>query len=134
MRILFKLFRRKHKPVRRRRSVSKLSQEKYLANKEAARTLVHERLEQFNAHYNFEYRTVSIKNQRTKWGSCSSKKNLNFNYQIAHLPLHLADYIVVHELCHLAELNHSKKFWQLVATVLPNWKLLRAELRKIRIM
>lgn len=132
MRILFKLFRRKHKTVRRRK-VSTASQLRYLANKEAARTLVHERLVQFNAHYNFEYRTVSIKNQRSKWGSCSSKKNLNFNYQIAHLPPHLADYVVVHELCHLAELNHSKKFWELVATVLPNWRALRAELKGIRI-
>lgn len=132
MRILFKLFRRKDKTVRRRK-VSTASQLRYLANKEAARTLVHERLVQFNAHYNFEYRTVSIKNQRSKWGSCSSKKNLNFNYQIAHLPPHLADYVVVHELCHLAELNHSKKFWELVATVLPNWRALRAELKGIRI-
>ncbi|MDD5318836.1 MAG: M48 family metallopeptidase [Candidatus Pacebacteria bacterium] len=98
---------------------------------ETARLLVHTRLVYFNQFYNFKYGTVRIKAQTTRWGSCSSKGNLNFNYRIVLLPAHLADYIVVHELCHLGQFNHSQKFWDLVANTLPNFKLLRNELKML---
>ena len=83
---------------------------RYLKHKEVARTLVRERLEYFNAFYGYEYKRIAIKNHKSRWGSCSKKGNLNFNYRIALLPSELADYIVVHELCHLGEFNHSPKF------------------------
>lgn len=98
--------------------------------KVVARELVHHRLEYFNDYYRFTYRNVCIRNQRTRWGSCSRQGNLNFNVKIAHLPSHLADYIIVHELCHLREMNHSSKFWNLVAKTFPDHKDLRKELRK----
>lgn len=94
----------------------------YLMHKEKARELVLARLEHFNAIYNFSYNRVSIRAQKSRWGSCSKKGNLNFNYKIALLPPHLADLIIVHELCHLKEFNHSKKFWNLVAQALPDYR------------
>lgn len=99
--------------------------------REHARTLVYSRLEYFNQHYGFEYNNVFIRDQKTRWGSCSAKKNLNFNYKIATLPMHLADYLVVHELCHLGEFNHSSAFWNLVVQTIPDYKVARNELKKI---
>ncbi len=102
----------------------------YLKHKEAARALVHSRLVHFNAHYNVPLRKVFIKNLKSRWGSCSSRGNLNFNYKILFLPPAVADYIVAHELCHLKHFNHSVEFWALVAETVPHYKQMRAQLRK----
>jgi predicted metal-dependent hydrolase len=109
---------------------SKRSQTHYLTYKEATRVLVHRRLSELNVH-GFAYHRVAIKNMTSRWGSCSSKKNLNFNYRILFLPAHLQDYIIVHELCHLKVFNHSPTFWNLVAETAPNYKACRSELKKI---
>ena len=101
----------------------------YLARREEARRLVTARLENFNKFYNFKYQAVSIRNQSTRWGSCSRKGNLNFNYRLLDLSPRVADYIVVHELCHLKEFNHSANFWTLVARTLPDYKELRKQMR-----
>jgi len=89
------------------------------------------RLEHFNQHYQLEWNRVAIRNQRRCWGSCSSLKNLNFNYKIILLPPHLADYIIVHEMCHLVHLHHRQEFWDLVAEQVPDYKRRVAELRAI---
>ncbi len=94
----------------------------YLEHKEAARCLVISRVKHWNQFYGFEYNRIAIRNQRRCWGSCSSLKNLNFNYRILFLPPHLQDYIVVHELCHLEELNHGKEFWNLVQRQIPHYE------------
>ena len=65
---------------------------------------------------------ITIRNQRTRWGSCSSKGNLNFNCLLMLTPPHVMDYVVVHELCHLKQMNHSKAFWDLVESILPDYK------------
>jgi predicted metal-dependent hydrolase len=65
---------------------------------------------------------IVIKDQKTRWGSCSSKGNINYNYRIVMAPVNIIDYLVVHELCHLIELNHSQRFWNLVEGILPNYK------------
>ena len=96
--------------------------------------MVHERLEYWNQFYGFAYKRVAIRNQRTCWGSCSELGNLNFSYKILFLPAHLADYIIVHELCHLEEFNHSPAFWAQVARTLPNYKTLRKELRRTKLV
>jgi hypothetical protein len=104
----------------------------YLKHKEEARRLVKERIEAINKIYGLRYGRITIRNTRSRWGSCSKKGNLNFNYKIALLPPALADYLIVHELCHIKEFNHSQKFWDLVALALPNYKKLRKELKAVK--
>ena len=109
----------------------KTRRKEYLLKKNEARAIIQARLDFFNAFYGFNYRKISIRNQRTCWGSCSQRNNLSFNYRAAYLPEKLRDYVIVHELCHLSELNHSRQFWQLVARAIPNYKKLRRELRAV---
>jgi predicted metal-dependent hydrolase len=97
--------------------------------KKQARTFVHQRIIELNKIYGFRFGSIAIRNQKSRWGSCSKKGNVNFNYRIVLLPPEHADYIIVHELCHLKEFNHSKKFWNLVAIGSPNYIQLRKDLR-----
>ena len=109
-----------------------LSQEKklYAVHKSRAQIMTETKVDRWNRHFKFVFNKISIRNSRTRWGSCSSKGTLCFNYKIAFLPEHLADYLVVHELCHLKERNHGKDFWSLVALVVPDYALRRKELRE----
>lgn len=103
----------------------------YLENKDRALRLVVKKIEYFNKFYGFQYNKIFIKDQKTRWGSCSSKKNLNFNYRVVHLEETLLDYIVVHELCHLGEMNHSQDFWNLVQKNIPDYLELRRKLKNL---
>jgi predicted metal-dependent hydrolase len=107
----------------------KSSRADYKKYKDTALKIATEKVEKFNAHYKFKVNNITIKNQKTRWGSCSSKGNINLNYKIALIPEELVDYIVVHELCHLGQFNHSKKFWDLVGEMMPEYVLRRRELR-----
>ena len=69
------------------------------------------------------YGRITIRNQRTRWGSCSSKGNLNFNVALMRAPIEILEYVVVHELCHRLYLNHSKEFWKEVERVLPDYRV-----------
>lgn len=108
----------------------KQSRTEYLALKKQALAFIKERIDIYNKHYNFRFGRISIRMQKSRWGSCSRQGNLNFNYSLVKIPLHLADYIVVHELCHLKEMNHGPRFWTLVAETIPDHKTLRQELRQ----
>ncbi len=111
----------------------KLTKKDYLRLKPLALKLTTEKLALYNRHYNLPYKNITIKNTKTRWGSCSHRGNLNFNYKIALIPEQLQNYIVVHELCHRGQFNHSQKFWDLVAETIPNHLELRRELRKIHL-
>ena len=102
----------------------------YKKHKERALWLAENRIGYFNSFYNFEINRITIKKQKTRWGSCSKKRNLNFNYKIVFLPQRLADYLVVHELCHLGEMNHSRNFWKLVAKTIPDYSKLNKQLKR----
>lgn len=113
-----------------RRATAAEAKAMYMKHRGDALKFAKERLEFFNHVYGLRWNRVTIKNSRTRWGSCSGKGNLNFNYKIALLPIELADYIVVHELCHLAQMNHSPKFWHLVAQTIPDYAARRKAIRK----
>lgn len=102
--------------------------------KNFAKLIIENKLKFFNEHYQLSYKKITIRDQRTRWGSCSSLGSLNFNYKIIYLSEELREYIVVHELCHLQEMNHSSNFWNLVAQKIPNYRELRRELKKIKVV
>ena len=68
------------------------------------------------------FNRIAVKDTSTRWGSCSSKGNLNFNYHLIKMPEEVLDYVVIHEVCRLKELNHSKKYWELVKEFCPEYK------------
>lgn len=89
--------------------------------KEAA-ALLSEKAEEFAERLQVTYEDIRIKDQKSRWGSCSSKGNLNFNWRIIMAPEMICDYVVIHELCHLVYLDHSEKFWRLVESICPGYK------------
>lgn len=101
----------------------------YLEQKKEALRLATERVEHFNRSYGFLYQRISIRNQSSRWGSCSRNGNLSFNYRLVFLAPELRDYLIIHELCHLQAFDHSKRFWELVEKAAPSYRLLRKRLR-----
>ncbi len=72
--------------------------------------------------YDFKFNRIFIRNQNTKWGTCSSKKNLSFNWRLIRCPMFVIEYLILHELSHLKEMNHSRKYWELVESMCPDYK------------
>ncbi len=104
------------------------STEHFYNYKQAALDLVLRRIPELNQD-DFSYNLVRVKRMKTRWGSCSTKGNLNFNYKILFLPSELQDYLIVHELCHLKHPNHSRAFWSEVANHLPGAQQLDRQLK-----
>lgn len=102
----------------------------YKRDKEKIRRIIKERLLHFCAFYGLDYKRLAIRDQKTRWGSCSKDGNLNFNYRLINLPESLRDYVIAHELCHRREFNHSPAFWELLAKYFPNYRQLRRELKQ----
>lgn len=99
-----------------------LSNEEIKKLAEKALEYIPKRVSYFAKQIGVTYGKITIRNQKTRWGSCSSKGNLNFNCLLMLTPPEVIDYVVVHELCHRKEMNHSKAFWAEVERVLPNYK------------
>jgi predicted metal-dependent hydrolase len=112
------------------RMLRKNNPEEYKRLKFLALEIVRNKVDYFNRFYGFSYARITVRNQCSRWGSCSSNGTLSFNYKIIFLDQQQSDYLVVHELCHLKEMNHSKKFWDLVAKTIPNHKILSRQLRQ----
>jgi hypothetical protein len=118
--------------VRRRVSL-KGRRRHYLLHKERARELIETKVRYFSAMYGLEFNRIFVRNQKSRWGSCSKGGNLNFHYKLILLPEHVADYIIVHELCHLIHFDHSRAFWETVARTIPQHKAIRKELRDLTV-
>ena len=108
----------------------KLTREKVIALAEEALKVIPERVEYFAKVIGVTYGKITVRNQKTRWGSCSSKGNLNFNCLLMLAPPEVLDYVVVHELCHRKQMNHSKAFWLEVEKVLPKYKEVRKWLKE----
>lgn len=106
------------------------TKEEYKQYKQKARLHIATKVEYYCKIYNTQYSSISIRNQKTRWGSCSSEKKLNFNYRVLFLPEELQNYIIVHEVCHLCEMNHSREFWKLVEKQIPSYKRARKTIQQ----
>jgi predicted metal-dependent hydrolase len=96
--------------------------------------VISDSIERYKHRFDIKPSIVRIKAQKKRWGSCSSKRALNFNWKCVMSPLPIIDYIVVHEMCHLVHMNHSSDFWNLVGGIMPDWKERREWLRKNGVM
>ena len=90
--------------------------------KQKAKSLIPYRIEYFAKKHNFKYKKIYIRSQKTKWGSCSSSKNLSFNYKLMKVSINIIDYIILHELTHTKIMNHSKSFWENIEKICPKYK------------
>lgn len=90
---------------------------------ERARDHIVDRVKYYSQNYDLKFRRVAIKDTVSRWGSCSSDKNLNFNWRLSFAPLKVLDYVIVHELCHTIQMNHSNSFWEEVEKVMPEYKI-----------
>ncbi len=92
--------------------------------------VLNQRVEFYSGTAGFKAGRIKINDARTRWGSCSPERNLNFSWRLIMAPAEVLDYVVVHELAHTVELNHSRKFWARVEKILPRYREARAWLRK----
>lgn len=100
------------------------AQEKEL--RERAKSVLAQRTAYFARQIGVTYGRITVRDQKTRWGSCSQTGNLNFNFRLILAPSEVLDYVVVHELCHRRQMNHSAQFWQEVAQVLPDYRKRKA--------
>lgn len=111
------------------RAVPELSKEEIDELADKALKYIPERVKYFAPIVGVNYSRITIRNQKTRWGSCSTKGGLNFNCLLMLMPPEVIDYVVVHELCHRKEMNHSPAFWEEVEKVLPDYKVAKKWLK-----
>lgn len=95
-----------------------------------ARTRFESRVAYYHRLTGGRYTSITVRDQKTRWGSCSSRGTLSFNYRLIFAPDIILDYVVVHELCHLTHMNHSRDFWNMVGSILPDYREHRKWLRE----
>lgn len=111
-------------------NVQKLTMKEVNQLADLALDVIPKKVRYYAEKMNVSYGRITIRNQRTRWGSCSGKGNLNFNCLLMLTPDEVIDYVVVHELCHLIEMNHSPAFWKQVELVMPDYKKYRQWLKE----
>jgi predicted metal-dependent hydrolase len=99
--------------------------------KTIAKEYLTQKLRDYSDKYQLPFHDITIRDQKSRWGSCSKAKNISLNYKLLYLPENLVHYVLVHELCHTIHFNHSKKFWRLVASLVPDYEIIKAELTKV---
>ena len=104
--------------------LNKKNYKKYIKNWYLTQTsiIINERIKILSTLMNVKYTKIKIKDNSTRWGSCSSKGNLNFSLYLVAFPMSIIDYVIIHELAHLKEFNHSKKFWEIVMNMDHDYK------------
>lgn len=107
-----------------------VTQGSYSACKARALQFVRTHVRRIANEHGLKYQNISVKNTTSQWGSCSPEGNLSFSYKLLFLPLEIAEYVIVHELAHTVELNHSHRFWRLVRSILPDYRKREHELKK----
>lgn len=118
--------------VKENMHAEKLTEDELKKLKAEAREVISERVEHYADMMGVSYKSVSIRKQKTRWGSCSAKGNLSFNCLLLLFPSELLDYVVVHELCHVKYMNHSRDFWAEVEKFMPDYNRRRALLKKCK--
>jgi predicted metal-dependent hydrolase len=101
----------------------------YIYLKRIAKGYILERVKYFSKKFSFNFRSVNIRGQKTRWGSCSSNGNLSFNYKLLQFRKEIIDYVIIHELCHTEQMNHSPRFWKLIEQFYPDYKNIKKELK-----
>ena len=99
-------------------------------HKKYARKIFEAKVTYYQQFTGGNYTSITIRDQKTRWGSCSGRGTLSFNWRLILAPPEILDYVVVHELCHLTHMNHSKEFWNLVGSVIPDYKVRRKWLKE----
>ena len=94
-----------------------------------AKKIISERLEYFANLMQLDYANVKINNSKTRWGSCDINRNIKLNFRLVMLPHKILDFVLIHELAHIIEFNHSKDFYKVIATVMPSYKLQQKQLK-----
>jgi predicted metal-dependent hydrolase len=111
------------------RSAREERQREYAARRSEAKSIIERRVSELSLRHGFRYRKISVRNQQTRFGSCSRIGNLSFQYRIAFFPPEERDYIIIHELCHLRHFDHSPAFWAEVGAFVPDHERIRRRLR-----
>ncbi len=134
--MLFKFLLDFLKPKKKRSKVRRIGAPKNAkieALRKEAKKILPQRLEELAKKHGFKYEKVAIKNAKTRWGSCSYRNNINLNLHLARLDSDLVDYVILHELCHTIEKNHSARFWALLHKHLPDATERRKRLKAVRL-
>ena len=98
--------------------------------KQQAHAYIIPRCRELAQEYGFRFQDIRITSAKTRWGSCSSKKNLNFSYRLVMAPRDCIDYVIIHELCHLREMNHGPRFWKQVSQIMPEYQQYEQHLKE----
>lgn len=122
--------RRRSQLEKRREEQPEWSENDYIKARRLARAVFEQKVSLYASLMKVSYGRISIRDQKTRWGSCSSDGNLNFNWRLILAPEEVLDYVVIHELAHRREMNHSKRFWDQVAAVMPDYRKQRQWLKQ----
>lgn len=130
LKTLDKIEQRNTAEAREYEEAEQLSSEEVKRLKKEARIRLTELTEYWAGRMGISYGRISIRGQKTRWGSCSSKGNLNYNYLLMLCPDDVIEYVVIHELCHRIYMNHSKRFWEKIEEFCPNYRQARKWLKQ----
>lgn len=119
---------KKFKEIEKKKNDAKRIELDFNRTQSVFKGLIRELVQKFSSELDVNMNKIYFKKMKSRWGSCSSKKNISINLYLNYLPQKLIEYVVFHEIAHLLELNHSKKFWNIISTKFPDYKNLENEL------